>query len=191
MALVTFVRIRTAEEPHAANPLTVSDGFIASLIVAAIWIPANIYSGVPRSGDELMTSVFFMLTGNDYLWFVPDLLGWALLVVSLHGLLMAMGVTRNASALVVGAIVLNPVIRETLSRGNNDLWVAALAADRSRPETSCRVRGQVIAGGRIPKAGCPAQGLDRRGPEGIGGQGRPGNRDPFIPSGTYRATSRP
>ena len=159
MALVTFVRIRAAEEPHTSSRLTVSDGFIASLIVAAVWIPANIYSEVPRRGDalayhlpmaaqwvqtnsifaqdsrvwfypggyELMTSVFFMLTGNDSLWFVPDLLGWTLLVVSLHGLLMAMGVTRNASALVVGAIVLNPVIRETLSQGNNDLWVAALA----------------------------------------------------------------
>ncbi len=78
-------------------------------------------------GYELMTAVLFLVGKSDLLWFVPDLVSWTLLVVSTYGLLCLLGVNRNAAALVVGTIVLSPVVRSQLTKGNNDLLVAALA----------------------------------------------------------------
>lgn len=159
MVLVTVIRLRVVEDRSANSDLTVSDGFLASLIVVAIWVPANVYADVPRiidsltyhlpmaaqwvqtrsimaqdsgvwfypGGYELLTSVFFLIGSGDFLWFVPDLLSWTLLVVSIHSLFSTLGVNRNASSLMVGAIVLSPVVLVSLSRGYNDLFVAALA----------------------------------------------------------------
>lgn len=158
MALFTFVRFQVTDDRSAAETPTMAEGFLASLVIVAIWVPANVFADVPRSidalayhlpmaaqwvqtgsmmatdsavwfypgGYELLTAVFFLIGKGDLLWFVPDLISWTLMIVSTHGLLRLLGVDRNASALMVGAFAMSPVIREHLCRGNNDLLVAAL-----------------------------------------------------------------
>lgn len=77
-------------------------------------------------GYELLNAIFFTLTGNSQLWFMPDILAWTLLIVSSYRLLTILRVNEKASAIFVGAIVLSPIFYLTLGAGGNDLWATAL-----------------------------------------------------------------
>ena len=77
-------------------------------------------------GYELLTAVFFLITQNDLLWFLPDLFALTLLMLSVHGALTSFGINYMASSFVGGALVLTPLISRTIGTGDNDLWVAAL-----------------------------------------------------------------
>jgi len=108
------------------------DSLAYHLPMAAQWVQTHsIFAQDSRvwfypGGYELINAIFFTLTGNAQLWFMPDVLAWTLLIVSSYRLLIILRVNEKASAIFVGAIVLSPIFYRTLGWGGNDLWATAL-----------------------------------------------------------------
>ncbi len=125
---VTIISYETfIDTPKAADALAYH------LPMAAQWVKTqSMFAQDSRvwfypGGYELLTSVFFLITRNDLLWFVPDILALTLLSVSTYQVLSVLGVAGTASGLFVAALLLTPVVSRTIGVGDNDLWVAALA----------------------------------------------------------------
>lgn len=118
------------------------------LPMAAQWVQTqSIFAQDSRvwfypGGSELLTAIFFMFARTDVLWFVPDILAWALLTTTLYRLLTGLAVSANAAALWTAAIMLTPLVHRLLGRGGNDLWVAALATSATEALLRAMMHGR-------------------------------------------------
>lgn len=77
-------------------------------------------------GYEILTAVFFLLVGDDSLWFFPDIVSWTILVVSLWRLAIGLGMGETISGIIISSLVISPLFYRLLGQGDNDILVAGL-----------------------------------------------------------------